>query len=98
MLQYRFYNLEKDGQAVIARIELTLHDAAAAVACAKQLIVGEEIQVWQGSRLDDRFHEPDHGTGDLLVDLARLQLGELRSGIMARWRQAVALATDRRGD
>jgi aryl-alcohol dehydrogenase-like predicted oxidoreductase len=20
------------------------------------------------SRLDDRFHEPDHGTGDLLVD------------------------------
>jgi hypothetical protein len=51
MPQYRFYNLEKDGQSVIARIDLTLHDDATAVACAKQLIVGEEIQVWQGSRL-----------------------------------------------
>jgi hypothetical protein len=51
MLQYRFYNLEKDGQAVIARIDLTLDDDATAIACAEQLIVGEEIQVWQGSRL-----------------------------------------------
>jgi hypothetical protein len=45
MPQYRFYNLEKDGRAVIARIDLTLDDDATAVACAKQLIVGEEIQV-----------------------------------------------------
>jgi hypothetical protein len=51
MPQYRFYNLEKDGQAVIARIDLTLDDDATAIACAKQLIVGEEIQVCQGSRL-----------------------------------------------
>jgi hypothetical protein len=51
MSQYRFYNLEKDGQAVIARIDLTLDDDATAVVCAKQLIVGEEVQVWQGSRL-----------------------------------------------
>jgi len=50
MPQYRFYNLEKD-QAVIARIDLSLDDDASAIACAKQLIVGEEIQVWQGSRL-----------------------------------------------
>jgi len=51
MPQYRFYNLEKDGQAVIARIDLTLDDDATAIACAEQLIVGEEVQVWQGSRL-----------------------------------------------
>ena len=51
MPQYRFYNLEKDGQALIARIDLTLDDDATAIACAKQLIVGEEIQVWQGARL-----------------------------------------------
>jgi hypothetical protein len=50
MPQYRFYNLEKD-QAVIARIDLTLDDDASAIACARQLIVGEEIQVWEGSRL-----------------------------------------------
>jgi hypothetical protein len=51
MPQYRFYNLEKDGRAVIARIDLTLDDDATAVAFAKQLIVGEEIQVWQEPRL-----------------------------------------------
>jgi hypothetical protein len=51
MPHYRFYNLENDGRAVIARIDLTLHDDATAIACAKQLIVGEEIQVWEGSRL-----------------------------------------------
>ena len=50
MPQYRFYNLEKD-QAIIARIDLTLDDDASAIGCAEQLIVGEEIQVWQGSRL-----------------------------------------------
>jgi hypothetical protein len=51
MPQYRFYNLEKQGRAVIARIDLTLDDDVAAIACAEQLIAGEEIQVWQESRL-----------------------------------------------
>ena len=51
MPQYCFYNLENDGLAVIARIDLILRDDATAIACAKQLIVGEEIQVWDGSRL-----------------------------------------------
>ncbi len=55
MPQFRFYNLEKDGQAVIARIDLILDDDAAAIACAEQLIVGEEIQVWQGPRLVARL-------------------------------------------
>jgi hypothetical protein len=36
---------------MIARIELTLDDDATAVACAEQLMAGEEIQVWQGPRL-----------------------------------------------
>jgi hypothetical protein len=51
MPQYRFYNLENKGRAILARIDLTLDDDATAIACAEQLIVGEEIQVWQGLRL-----------------------------------------------
>jgi hypothetical protein len=51
MPQYRFYNLEKQGRAIIARIELTLDDDATAVACAEQLMAGEEIEIWQDSRL-----------------------------------------------
>ncbi len=51
MPRFRFYNLEKDGRAVIARIDLVLDDDSTAIACAEQLIVGEEIQVWEGSRL-----------------------------------------------
>jgi len=51
MPQYRFYNLENNRRAIIARIDLTLDNDATAIACAKQLIVGEEIQVWQGLRL-----------------------------------------------
>jgi len=50
MPQYCFYNLENDGRAVIARIDLTLDDDVTAIACAKHLIFGEEIQVWQGFR------------------------------------------------
>jgi len=51
MPQYRFYNLERQGRAMIARIELTLDDDATAIACAEQLMAGEEIQVWQDTRL-----------------------------------------------
>jgi len=51
MPECRFYNLERDGQAVIARIDLKLDDDATAIAHAKQLIVGEAIEVWEGSRL-----------------------------------------------
>jgi hypothetical protein len=55
MPQFRFYNLENGGQAVIARIDLILDDDATAIACAEQLIVAEEIQVWEGSRLVARL-------------------------------------------
>ena len=55
MPQFRFYNLEKDGQALIARIDLILDDDAAAIACAEQLIVDEEIQVCEGLRLVARL-------------------------------------------
>jgi hypothetical protein len=51
MPEYRYYNLEQDGQLVIARINLTVDDDATAIAHAKQLIVGEAIEVWEGSRL-----------------------------------------------
>ena len=55
MPEYRFYNLEHDGQAVIARIDLMLDDDATAISHAKQLIVGEAIEVWEGSRLVATF-------------------------------------------
>ena len=42
-------------------------------------------------KLDDRFHETDHGTGNLLAD-SSFVVDRTRSGIMAGWRQAVALA------
>ena len=42
-------------------------------------------------QLDDRFHETDHGTGNLLAD-SSFVVDRTRSGIMAGWRQAVALA------
>src|ERR1700720_3263531 len=41
--------------------------------------------------LDDRFHETDHGTGNLLAD-SSFVVDRTRSGIMAGWRLAVALA------
>src|ERR1700728_4492499 len=47
MPQYRFYNLEKQGRAVIAHIELTLDEDSTAIACAVQLIAGGDVQVWQ---------------------------------------------------
>src|SRR6202041_2580924 len=43
------------------------------------------------NELDDRFHETDHGTGDLLAD-SSFVVDRTRSGIMAGWRQAGALA------
>src|SRR4029077_5986742 len=42
-------------------------------------------------RPDDRFHETDDGTGNLLAD-SSFVVDRTRSGIMAGWRQAVALA------
>jgi hypothetical protein len=54
--QYRCYNLENDGRAITARIDITLDNDATASACAKQLIVGEEIQVWQRLRLVTSLH------------------------------------------
>src|SRR5438094_7830516 len=42
--------------------------------------------------LDDRFHEGgNHGTDDLLAD-SSFAVSGTRSGIMARWRQAVEVA------
>ena len=32
------------------------------------VVLGKLIPAFPGHALDDRFHEPDHGTGDLLVD------------------------------
>src|SRR5712671_4867158 len=43
------------------------------------------------TRLDDRFHEIDHGTDNLLAD-SSFVFDQTRSGIMAGWRRAVELA------
>jgi hypothetical protein len=45
--------------------------------------------LWGSGRLDERFHEGgNHGTDDLLAD-SSFAVSGTRSGIMARWRQAV---------
>src|SRR6266581_802011 len=47
---------------------------------------------WSQVELDDRFHEGgNHGTDDLLAD-SSFAVSGTRSGIMARWRQAVEVA------
>jgi hypothetical protein len=51
MPEYRFYSLEQNGQFVIARVDLTVENDEIAIAQAKQLIVGEAVEVWQGDRL-----------------------------------------------
>src|SRR5258708_33295393 len=43
------------------------------------------------SHLDDRFHEIDHGTNNLLAD-SSFVVDQTRSGIMAGWRRGVELA------
>ena len=43
------------------------------------------------ANLDDRFHEIDHGTDDLLAD-SSFVFDQTRSGITAGWRRAVELA------
>jgi hypothetical protein len=55
MPKYRFYNLVQNGQAVIARIDMVLDDDTTAISHAKQLIVGEAIEVWEGPRLVASF-------------------------------------------
>ena len=51
MPEYRIYNFEQNGQAVIARVDLTLESDEIAVGQAKKLIVGDTVEVWQGDRL-----------------------------------------------
>src|SRR4029453_7636177 len=47
---------------------------------------------FKSTTLDDRFHEGGHhGTDDLLAD-SSFAVSGTRSGIMARWRQAVEVA------
>src|SRR6266478_5077443 len=47
--------------------------------------------LWCPWVLDDRFHEIDHGTDNLLAD-SSFVFDQTRSGIMAGWRRAVELA------
>jgi len=47
--------------------------------------------------LDDRFHETDHGTGDLLAD-SSFVVDRARSGIYGRMAASGRVGDDRRGD
>jgi hypothetical protein len=51
MPEYRFYNLEQDGQVVISRIHLTLAGDDVAIEHAKKFTDGETVQVWEENRL-----------------------------------------------
>jgi hypothetical protein len=53
--EYRIYNLEQNGEVVIARVDLTLESDEIAVLQAEKLIVGETVEVWQGDRLVTRL-------------------------------------------
>src|SRR5260370_11156138 len=52
---------------------------------------GITVTVVSPQFLDDRFHEIDHGTDNLLAD-SSFVVDQTRSGIMAGWRRAVELA------
>jgi hypothetical protein len=51
MPEYRFYNLEQNGEVVISRIHLTLASDDTAIEHAQELTFGETVQVWQEDRL-----------------------------------------------
>jgi hypothetical protein len=51
MPEYRFYNLEQNGQAVICRIHLTLENDDDAIEQARKLTIGETVEIWQGDWL-----------------------------------------------
>jgi hypothetical protein len=53
--EYRIYNLDQNGQVVIARVDLTLVSDEIAIAQAEKLIVGEAVEVWRGDRLVARL-------------------------------------------
>jgi hypothetical protein len=55
MPEYRFYNLEQNGEVVLARVNLTLNDDKVAIASAQELIISESLEVWEGSRLVARI-------------------------------------------
>jgi hypothetical protein len=55
MPEYRFYNLEQNGQVVIARVDLTLDSDEIAIAQAEKLIMGEALEIWQDQRLVASF-------------------------------------------
>jgi hypothetical protein len=54
-MQYRFYNLEHDGHAVVARIDMMLDDDGTAIAHTKELIyfVGPFIRLIPPGNLDE---------------------------------------------
>jgi hypothetical protein len=51
MPEYRFYNLEQNGEVVISRIHLMLATDDIAIEHAQMLTFGETVQVWQENRL-----------------------------------------------
>jgi hypothetical protein len=51
MPEYRIYNLEQNGQLVIARVDLMFESDEIAISQAEKLIVGDAVEVWQGDRL-----------------------------------------------
>jgi hypothetical protein len=51
MAEYRFYNLEQAGQMVICVLRLSLKSDEIAVEYARQLTVGETVEVWRGNQL-----------------------------------------------
>ena len=60
MLEYRFYLIGSDGHITAAPIERRLTDDSAAMAQAKQLVNGCDVEVWQSTRMV-AYVTPDGG-------------------------------------
>lgn len=49
MPAYRIFHIEQDGQVACSQANPTFDDDAAAVTHAQSLIVGEAVEVWEGT-------------------------------------------------
>jgi hypothetical protein len=63
MPDYRIYSIIQDNHIASRPVTIVCEDDATAVQRSQNLLDRNDIQLWQGRRLDDRFHESCHFGG-----------------------------------
>ena len=63
----RVYREVNDGRPRLTPFCFNTDKASSAITCSSSVAI-TKTAIWLDPLLDDQFHEPDHGTGDLLVD------------------------------